>query len=75
MKQIGRNHYSKIDILGVGSIMVKSSIDMNDSDVLESCVKKSIIDDDDIDFASVDNFIDEYDLSAFETSKCIHCLD
>lgn len=68
MKKIGNAYYSKIDVINVGSFMVKSDIDMTDDDVLRECENRDLfVDDDDIDFAHVDNNIDDYDLKGLKS--------
>lgn len=67
MKKIGNDYYAKVDVKQCGSFMVKSSIDMNDDDVLGSCLDNDLLEADDVPFADIDTFIDESDLKHFTT--------
>lgn len=66
MKKIGNAYYAKVDVLHCGSFMIKSKIDMTDDDVITECENRDLIEEDDVDFASVDNLIDDYDLKHFK---------
>ena len=39
---------------------------MTDDDVITECENRDLIEEDDVDFASVDNLIDDYDLKHFK---------
>lgn len=71
MKKIGNKFYSKVDVLDAYSFIVESEEDMANDDVIRLCDDNDLFcDDDDLDFAQIDNLIDEYDLMAL--SKSIH---
>ena len=67
MKKIGECYFAKVDVKQCGSFMVKSVIDMDDDDILGGCLDNGLLDADDVPFADIDTFIDEYDLSALKS--------
>lgn len=73
MKAIGSKFYAKVDVHQYYSFMVVSDVDMSDDDVINESLKNDLFEDnDDCDYAEVDNLIDEYDLRSFERCNCVH---
>ena len=66
MKKINGKFYAKVDIIGSGSFMVFSKENLEENDILQKCVQNELMDDDDVDFAVIDTFIDDYDLNGLK---------
>ena len=69
-------HYYKIDLMGRNgySFMVVSKDELDEVDVLNKSYLKGLFDDDnDVNYAIVDDLISEYDIENFKS--CTHDID
>lgn len=66
MKEINGKFYAKIDIKQSGSFMVVSNENLEDEEIYGRCLDNDLIEVEDIDFADIDTFIDEYDVNGLK---------
>ena len=66
MKEINGKFYAKIDIKQNGSFMVVSNENLEDEEIYGRCLDIDLMEAEDIDFADIDTFIDEYDVNGLK---------
>lgn len=66
MKEINGKFYAKIDIKQSGSFMVVSNENLEDEEIYGRCLNNDLMEAEDIDFADIDTFIDEYDVNGLK---------
>lgn len=58
------------------SLMVTSSFERDEQDIIEECVDRDLLEDENDKYcASVDEFVTDYDIAHFEKINCIYNLD
>lgn len=58
------------------SIMVTSSFERDEQDIIEECVDRDLLENENDKYcASVDEFVTDYDIAHFEKIECIFNLD
>jgi hypothetical protein len=66
MKEINGKFYAKIDIKQSGSFMVVSNENLEDEEIYGRYLDNDLMEAEDIDFADIDTFIDEYDVNGLK---------
>ena len=66
MKEINGKIYAKIDIIQSGSYMVVSNENLEEEEIYGRCLDNDLMEAEDIDFADIDTFIDEYDVNGLK---------
>ena len=70
-----KKFYYKIDVAGRHgySFMVFSTDELNECEVIDIALQNGLFDDDeDADYAIVDDFVSDYDIESFTKNGCCH---